>query len=88
VIVDEISGSDIRRGVLKAESYIQTRGSVKRSQLMQNCRLMAEQLDKIVEYLAGTGRIEIWYNGKQFERTWRKTSEIYKWIGDKTDEEE
>jgi len=88
VIVDEISGSDIRRGVLKAESYIQTRGSVKRSQLMQNCRLMAEQLDKIVEYLAGTGRIEIWYNGKQFERTWRKTSEIYKWIGDKTDEED
>ena len=80
LIVEEICGDEATRYLVKAETYIKARGSVKRSQLMQNRKLTATQIDRAVEFLRSMGKIEIWYDGKEHERTGRKTNEIYKWI--------
>jgi hypothetical protein len=66
----------------KVEEFLRKNGRMKRTEILKNAHVEAQDLNVIIDQLFQEGRVRIMLNGKPQEFPSRNGSETYEWTGD------
>lgn len=76
-----ISKPEYWERIVRIERYIKSKGSIRRTQLMQNQHLNALDVNQAIDQLMQEGKIKIFSNGREQNFVRGKAKEEYHWCG-------